>query len=372
MSNTWRTGLPFNGQLTISTQAIVSNWQWLSAQGRADCGAVVKANAYGLGVDVVAPALFEAGCRRFYVVTQSEAIQLRRLLPSVEASIIVLGGLAQVSLEDCMQHQLSPVLFSHAAINQWFELTRYQASHPQPVIEIDTGMGRLGINWREWPSVLRSIHPEWSRLNPLMIMSHLSCADTPSHALNQMQLERFESVKHANDAMGIDIDYSLANSSGILLGNEYHFHHLRPGAALYGINPDMSSANPMSQVVSLTLPVAQVKTLDVGDTVGYGATFEANKPMKIATVFGGYADGLSRSLSGGHVSIDYQLVPIVGRVSMDSFMVNITSLNFDVTPGSAVEIFPDNRALDRLATSAETIGYELLTRLGTRFQRCYK
>ncbi len=356
------------GILTINISAIVDNWRQLASMTPTACGAVVKANAYGLGVTKVAPALAEAGCQQFYVVTLSEAIELRQCLP--EATIVLLGGLSHSTPQDCVTYHLMPVLFSNVAVDQWLEFIGTQSTSIRPVLKVDTGMHRLGIPWRDFIGWVEDKPEQLKQILPSVIMSHLACADIPSHDLNDRQLKRFQAVREAVQRSGIELSYSLANSSGLFLGQDYHFDFQRPGSALYGINPTPAKPNPMKQVVSLRLPVLQVKLIRQGDTVGYGADYVASSDTRIAIVFGGYADGLPRCLTGAKVSVGDHKVPIIGRLSMDSFVVDITSLDSAFTP-EQVEVFPDVSSLDQLAAEANTIGYELLTRLGRRYRRSY-
>ena len=380
------------GRLTICLDAIVANWRQLqqrlfSVNPAGECAAVVKADAYGLGVGPVAQALSGAGCRTFFVATLAEACELRTVLSRCELlegsvdehNLIVLGGVSHGVGEEWQRYQLIPVLYDVAHINQWVSYQQSVKKSLPCVIKVDTGMHRLGLSVSEFESVCHSIAlgSSLSVLNPLWIMSHLACADDPFHPLNLVQLTQFERVADISRSVFPSVRYSLANSSGIFLEPSYSFDLGRPGAALYGINPTPAKANPMAKVVSLYLPVMQVKTIAEGESVGYGGEFVAVRKTCLAIVFAGYADGLFRCLS--HRALGYvgdQSVPLVGRVSMDSVVFDVTDLPFEsieaLSEGSAaIELLGEHQTVDDLAACAGTIAYEVLTSLGSRYRRDY-
>jgi alanine racemase len=354
--------------LNIDLAALAENYRILAGRAAAgvDCAAVVKADAYGLSLDRVAPALSAAGCRRFFVAQLDEGMALRSLLP--EAEIHVLGGLLP-GLEDAfLAHRLKPTLNSLGEIEIW---ARHAGRHGEPLaadLHVDTGMLRLGLP----PDELDRLAGEPDRLAGIevaLLISHLACAEQPDHPLNARQLASFHRARERLPTCPA----SLANSSGIFLGSDYHFDLLRPGIALYGANPTPDSANPMRDVVHLRARVWQVREARPGETVGYGASYEVTRPMRIATVALGYGDGYPRALSNrGQVYVDGRAVPVVGRISMDSTTIDVSALpEGQVRPGTLVEVIGPDNPIDRVAAAAGTIAYELLTQLGGRLHRSY-
>lgn len=359
------------GLLIIDTKAIVSNWQRLSRRLKGDglkqCAAVVKADAYGLGAEVVALELYKAGCQHFFVATLHEGVGLRVVLGDLP-NIYVLGGLSYGCVAEWYQHGLTPVLYDRAYVDQWVAHCKTLGQKLPCVLKVDTGMHRLGLDMDVLNLLLNQ--PEITdSLNVKVLMSHLACSDLPDHEFNQVQLERFSSIIVRARRVFPGAMFSFANSSGIFLGESFHFDMVRPGAALYGINPTIDQPNPMSSVVRLQLPVVQRRVIPVGDSVGYGATFCAQRETRLAVVFGGYADGLFRLLSNrGYGYCGGQKVPIVGRVSMDSMVFDVTDI--DVVPDS-IELLNSMQDVSVLGESASTFGYEVLTNLGARYQRSY-
>jgi len=365
------------GILRIDLDAIVENWRRLAEQARpAECAAVVKADAYGLGAARVAPALALAGCRTFFVATLDEAIALRDTLtqgaPSASLSakpiIYVLGGVPRGAEAELAARRLRPVLNSLADIDAFAAAGR-AAGLPLPAaVHLDTGMSRLGLDEGEQ----RKLAAAPGRLDGIalaLIISHLACADEPGHPLNAEQRRRFDEAASSLPPAS----RSLANSSGIFLGHGVHHHLVRPGAALYGIAPNADQPNPMQGVVRLDGRILQVREIDTPRTVGYGATHRAAGPARIATVSVGYADGFLRSLSNrGRGFIGGHAVPLVGRVSMDltTFDVSTTPAEL-LAPGECIELIGPHQSVDALAEAAGTIGYEILTSLGRRYHRIY-
>ncbi|QNT68568.1 alanine racemase [Defluviicoccus vanus] len=365
--------------LTIDLDAIVANWRWLQAMvSPAECAAVVKANAYGLGVAAVAPALAAADCRTFFVSSVDEGIHLRCILglpppakrhrSAKSAAIYLLNGLISGCEADLTAHELQPVLNSLAEIDAWTAHAR-RLDRPLPAaIQVDTGMSRLGLP----PEELAIVATDRQRLQGIQltaIVSHLACAEAPSHHLNALQLSRFrDALTRLPPARP-----SLANSSGILLGTDYHGRLVRPGIALYGGAPRPEEANPMQPVLRLEGRVLQVRTIDAATTVGYGATHQSARRERIATVAVGYADGYLRSLSSrGTGYIGDRPVPLVGRVSMDLITFDVSGLpEADVRPGTPIELIGPHHSVDAVASDAGTIAYEILTSLGSRYRRVY-
>ncbi|MDQ2088362.1 alanine racemase [Marimonas arenosa] len=339
------------GTLTIDLDALVQNWRSLAALSESETGAVVKADGYGLGAAKVARALARAGARRFFVAVAEEGAGLREALgPGPE--INVMSGHMAGDTDMIGDLALTPM------INNVDQLLRHVEALPGHAfgIQLDTGMNRLGMEPAEWAAI-RDIALAQA---PTLVMSHLACADEPSHEMNRAQLAQFAEITG-----DIDAPRSLAATGGILLGPDYHFDVTRPGIGLYGGLP-FDLATP---VVRLELPVIQVRDLEPGETVGYGNSWEAADPTRVATVSGGYADGLLRALSHtGSLWHGDTPCPILGRVSMDLIGVDVTHLS--ETP-VALDILGPNQKVDALATDAGTIGYEILTSLGARYTRRY-
>lgn len=354
------------GTLTIDLDAIAANWRLLGERARpAQCAAVVKADAYGLGAGEVARRLQAEGCRWFFVAHLEEAIRLRQTVP--EFPIVVLNGLLPGLEADFVRHDVLPALNDLGQIELWQRQARSLGRTLDSVVHIDTGMNRLGLGEDD----VRTLAAERGRLDglrPLVWMSHLACADLENHPLNLEQRDRFiAALAHLPKATA-----SLANSSGIFLGSAWHHDLVRPGAALYGINPVPWAANPMRQVVNLSGKIVQIHGVDTGRSVGYGAEWRAARPSRIATVAIGYADGYLRSLKERSVVFfKGQRLPVVGRISMDLITVDVTDVAAPLHPGDEVEALGPHQDADELGTRGGTIGYEILTDLGRRYHRHY-
>ncbi len=357
--------------LTIDLDAIRANYQRLvrKLKGTA-CAAVVKANGYGLGAARVGPALATAGARQFFVALPDEAIALRGALAKTapEAQIYVLGGPLRGAEADFLAHDITPVLNSLGDVDFWRALAMRESRSLPAVLHVDTGMNRLGLPHRE----LEALANDPSRLEgltPAGLMSHLACAEDRGNAMNAEQLVLFRAARARLPKMPA----SFANSSGIFLGSEYHFDLARPGVALYGVNPTPGSPNPMTQVVHLKGKILQVRDVDAPQHVGYGATYRVLGTARIATVAVGYADGYLRSLSNRGVGIiGGTRVPVVGRVSMDLVTFDVSTVPPDATvPGAMIDLMGPNLDLDDVGERAGTIGYEILTALGSRYHRVY-
>lgn len=339
--------------LTIDLDAIAANWRALDRMSGPDVqtAAVVKADAYGLGATRVARALARAGARRFFVAYAEEGAAVRQAL-GPGPQIAVLSGHMAGDTEMIHDLDLTPMLNSLEQITRHLEAL---PGHPFGV-QLDTGMNRLGVEMLEW----RAVAPILLEAGPELLMSHLACADAPDHPLNEAQLRAFHAM---TDDTGMP--RSLAATGGILLGPRYHFDLTRPGIGLYGAQP-FEAAKP---VVRLALPVIQTRVLEPGETVGYGGTWAAPGPATVATVAAGYADGLARALSNRAQLWDGNTpCPLVGRVSMDAITVDITHL---AEQPRSLDILCPPQGVDALAEAAGTIGYELLTALGPRYQRRY-
>ena len=356
--------------LTIDLDALSANYDRLrELAAPAECAAVVKADAYGLGVAEVAPALWRAGCKTFFVATLPEAEELRALLP--EAVIYVFNGLLPGTADIFRKASLRPVLNSAEEIREWAaQCSRFGEALPCAV-HIDSGMNRLGLSAAEVEAV--STNRElWAAMSLTLVMSHLACADDPSHAKNTAQRSTFDSLRTRLP----ETPASLANSAGILLGADFVYDLVRPGIALYGGHPQRRGTNAFRPVVHLIGRILQVREAEPGDTVGYGATRTLPRGARVAVVSVGYADGLFRALSvadgseGLSVRIGAHAAPILGRVSMDLIAVDVTDVpDTHARRGEWVELLGSNITAHDLASHAGTIDYEVLTSLGRRAVR---
>lgn len=356
--------------LTINLSALRSNYRILCARHvKHSVAAVVKANAYGLGVEAASRALRDEGCREFFVATLEEAVELRSILP--EAEIGVFQGLLAGEEKEYSHYRLTPVLNDIAQVERYLALRDGLLSYtrndePIAMLHIDTGMTRLGLSETDLKNpVLSKLQTQ----NSTLIISHLACANEPAHLKNTEQLARFrEAIKYFPNAKA-----SLANSSGIFLPPEFHFDIGRPGCALYGINP-ADGENPMQPVATLSAPILQIRTLDRGETIGYGATASAPEGSRIAIIGLGYADGYSRSLSNkGYAYVAGHRVPLIGRVSMDMVELDISAVpHSQITARTHAEFINSRQTVDDMAKACNSIGYEIFTRIGNRVRRIYK
>lgn len=358
--------------LTIDLDAVKDNWRLMADHAKgAECGAAVKGNAYGLGIGPVADALWQAGCRNFFVARPKEGEELRALLP--EATIHVLDGLFPGQAEFYAKLDLRPALIAIEEAREWAAFGRAYGRKLPCTLHIDTGINRLGFSLPELQALLDDSSLR-DGLNITLIMSHLACADDPAHPLNQKQRDAFAAIRRNFPG----VPASLANSSGIFLGEGYRHELVRPGIALYGGNPTPGAANPMRAVAHLEGTVMQVRDVCKGDTVGYSATWAAPRPSRLAILGAGYKDGVPRTLSSrqpdgpAQVWLGGKRCPVIGRVSMDMMAIDLTDLAAgSVTRGARAEIFGNNIGIDEAAGWAGTISYELLTRLGSRYARLY-
>ncbi|TAL02540.1 MAG: alanine racemase [Rhodospirillaceae bacterium] len=361
--------------LTVDLAALVENWRRLKRKAGAACdmGAVVKADAYGLGLAPVARALKDAGCATFYVAHLDEAVALRGIIGPSPRIVCMHGPTPGRTERDFAAHNVIPVLSTAEHIKAWRKFAVAADVLMESMIQIDTGMNRLGLTAREFTTHMDD--PEgFLGLHPLALMSHLACADTPSHPLNRLQQERFASALATFRTKFGDAKGSLANSAGILLGPAWHYDFARPGIALYGARATIDGpAWPTVPVVRLAARILQVRRVDAAAPVGYGATVQAPDGAKLATVSMGYADGLLRAASpGGSGVLDGFKVPILGRVSMDLTTFDVSLVpESSAVPGAFIEVIGAAHTVDDLAREAGTVGYEILTALGARFHRRY-
>ncbi|HLY46260.1 MAG TPA: alanine racemase [Stellaceae bacterium] len=348
--------------LEVDLGAIVANWRLLAQiAAPAGCAAVVKANGYGLGAAPVARALAAAGCGLFFVATLDEGIALRRAL-GAGPEIAVLNGPLAGTAPEFIAHRLLPVLNHPGQIAEWEGAGDDHAA----ILQVDSGMARLGLTAAELAALAaRPPSYPWRA-----VISHLACAETPEHPQNASQRARFAAAA----ALLPGVPASLAASSGIFLGAPYHFDIVRPGAALYGVNPIPGRSNPLRQVVRLYGKILQVRQIDRGEPVGYGAAHVMQAPGRVATVGVGYADGWPRAL--GHRGCGHLAgtrVPLIGRVSMDLVTFDVSAADPGAAhPGALIELLGPHYGVDAAAADAGTIGYEILSALGARYHRVYR
>ncbi|MEO6395249.1 MAG: alanine racemase [Devosia sp.] len=358
-------------RLTVDLGALRKNWEVIDkVSAGALTGAVVKADAYGTGIVAAARAFYAAGARFYFTATPDEAIALRAVLPDIH--IFVLDGLYPGSAPLYVGERLMPVLSSLPMLEEWLVACLGRNEALPAAVHFDTGMNRLGFRLGETSIVKRMI--EEVGYAPQMLMSHLACADQPQHEKNRTQLALFSSLV----TQFPNIPASLANSAGTMISRDMHFQMVRPGIALYGGRAVAGRRNPMLPAVRLEAPILQIRDARTGESVGYGATYTLSRDSRLATIAIGYADGFLRSLSGsnlhggGRAFVRGRLVPVVGRISMDLTVLDITELGDNPPlPGEMVEILGDNVSVDDQADPGNTIGYEILTSLKGRYTRSY-
>lgn len=360
------------GWLRIDLDALKQNYTFLTQQvgSTVTVGAAVKADAYGLGVARVAPALYRAGCRRFFVATVNEGLTLRPLLPD-DATICILNGPPSGSEPLLAARKLTPVLNSLSQARRWAAFGRETGTKLPCLLQLDSGMSRFGLSEDDIEALCSEELP--AALDITHVMSHLACADDAASPRNEGQRLRFDALRQK---LPSPLSPSLAASSGIFLGESFHYDMVRPGYALYGGNPTPALPNPMRPVVTLLGGLVQDRWIEPDTAVGYSARFVATQKTRIATLSVGYADGFHRRAGGFTSAVlpdrpDISL-PVVGRISMDCMALDITALgDINLPSGTGFELIGPHRPLDELASALDTIGYELLTSLGKRFYRDY-
>lgn len=347
--------------LKINLNNIVNNYNFIKKQA---CGgnvaAVVKADAYGLGVEKIAPVLYEAGCDNFFVANLDEAVKLRSILPNV--CIYVFHGISKNEEPIFAEYNLIPIINSSYQGKIWQNYLNRQCQKVELYIHIDSAMNRLGF---------KNIDDDFLKTNKKnikMIFSHYACADEPDNEKNIEQLDIIKNIKNAFEGVPV----SLANSSASFLSHDFQGDMLRVGLAIYGGNPTPNLQNPMLNVVELLAPILQINNIKKGDTIGYGASFKAAKNMVTATLPIGYADGYFRSFSNNsYCFYEGSKLPVVGRISMDLITIDITLIANKINIGDYVEVIGNNITISELAKKAGTIDYEILTSLGNRFKKTY-
>lgn len=357
------------GILTVDLGALVSNWRALQRRAMpSECAGVIKANGYGCGIEPVATALARAGCKTFFVADLSEARRVREVAP--DTTIYVLNGLIPGTPPVYAGLRARPVIGSMVELAEWDSFVAATQWRGGAALHVDTGMNRLGISANDAAALAPRIRAENHGI--MLLMSHLACAEDTQHPLNQRQMGLFREVR----MLYRGIPSSLANSSGIFLSDNAHCDLVRPGVALYGVNPTPDKPNPMRPVIDLKARVAQVRVVPRGETVGYSAGWTAKRASRIAVVTVGYGDGYLRASGssdetpGGWAIAAGTRCPIAGRVSMDLMAVDVTEAP-EVRRGDFITLIGDALDLDAAATAAGTIAYELLTSLGQRYHRVY-
>ncbi|MDJ0930845.1 alanine racemase [Breoghania sp.] len=371
MANTPSDGLAC-GRLTIDLEALADNWQSLADRtGATECGAAIKGDGYGLGLEKMARALSRAGCRTFFTAVPQEGI--RALAAAPETRVFVLAGLLPGMAEAYRETGLIPVLNCSVEIHEWAEYCASIGERLPAAIHLDTGMNRMGLNLEETRAIAAA-KDVLARFDLVLVMSHLVCGDDPANPLNGLQLRRFEEMT----AYFPEVPRSLANSSGIFLGPEYYFDVARPGISLYGGDAMDDGPNPMRTVVTAEARILITHGAAKGETVGYGAVETLQRDSRIAIVGVGYADGYHRLAGAGEKRIaakawiNGHTVPLVGRVSMDLIALDVTDVpEADCKRGDWVEMFGPHILVHEVARCADTIGYELLTGFGSRYSRTY-
>ncbi|HCL64166.1 MAG TPA: alanine racemase [Rhizobium sp.] len=364
-------------RLTIDLAALADNWRDMARRsGAARAAAVVKADAYGLGIEDVGQTLYHAGARDFFVAVPAEGATLRAYAP--EARIFVLSGVWPGAEGLFFDHDLVPVIASQEQLAFWMAVVAEHGDHPC-ALQVDTGFNRLGLPLEDALALADDVSRPAS-LSPVLVLSHLACGDDPSAPMNHRQLEAFQRVSAAFEG----IESSLSASAGIFLGSDFHFDLTRPGIAIYGGEALNGVANPMLPVATAEARILQIREAKAGQTVSYGATCTLNRDSRLAIVSAGYADGYLRSLSGSGVTVREaglppafgfiagHKVPVAGRVTMDLTIFDVTDVPEDaIAAGDYIELFGANMPIDEVARAAGTIGYELLTGLGLRYERRY-
>lgn len=364
-------GVSSGATLTVDLQALAANWLRLRDRlGRAECAAVVKADAYGIGTEPAVAALAAAGCRTFFVAHLSEARRARHACP--DGTVYVLNGLLPGQEGAFLSDRVRPVLGSPEEVADWAAFCRSQGRALPAALHVDTGMNRLGLSMPQAVAVARD--PFVASFRVSLLMSHFVAAEEPENPVNARQIAAFARAR----ALYPSVPASLANSSGIFLSERPHYDMVRPGFALYGGNPTPGRPNPMRPVVRLEAPIVQLREVGDGETVGYSGTWTARGPRRLATLSIGYADGFPRAASSegdeprGEAIVAGRRCPFAGRVSMDLIILDVTDVPPDqVRRGDKAVLIGDGITVDEVGARSGTIGYEILTGLGKRYERRY-
>ncbi|NNH29969.1 alanine racemase [Rhizobium sp. SEMIA 4085] len=364
-------------RLIVDLTALTENWRDMARRSkRARASAVVKADAYGMGIEDAGEALYIAGARDFFVATVDEGVTLRLYAP--DARIFVLAGIWPGTERRFFENDLVPVISSEEQLAFWMAVLSEYGDYPC-ALHVDTGFNRLGLHIDEALALADDVSRPAS-FAPVLVMSHLACGDDPSSQMNKQQLESFRKVSAAYEG----IESSLAASGGIFLGEDYHFDLTRPGIAIYGGEAVSGMANPMRPVATAQARVIQVRTVRAGESVSYGRTLRLDRDSRLAVVSAGYADGYMRSQSSGGIPLRQAVpqggqglfegytVPVAGRITMDLSIFDVTDLPENlIRAGDYIELFGRNIPVDDAARAAGTIGYEMLAGVGLRYERKY-
>ncbi|AQX20137.1 alanine racemase [Bartonella sp. WD16.2] len=363
-----KTPFPYTVVVTIDIGAIVANYTALAQHvAPTECSAVVKANAYGIGVEKVAPALYQAGCRTFFVAQIKEALQLKTILPP-DVTLALLNGLPPTAEELVAQAGIVPVLNSWHEIESWQLLCQEKGKKFPAIVQIDTNMNRLGLDQKELQQLIE--HPTLFEIADIKyIISHLSNGDDFAHSSNYTQLTAMKEMLAQLPACKV----SLANSGGIFLGPDFYFDLVRPGIALYGVSLHGKHPVPIKPVLKLEAQVIQSRFVEEGMPIGYGRSFITPRPSILTTISIGYADGWMRNLSNkGSVYFKGYKLPIVGRISMDSIIVDATDLEHNKPKrGDWVELIGEHQTIEDVSIDANTVPHEILSSLSVRCKRIY-
>ena len=363
-------------RLNINLNALTANYKYLDSCSAPTCttGAAVKADAYGLGMLPVSHALYDSGCRHFFVAQAGEAVTLRQSFAEKPCHIFVLEGPKAGELTDYEVYRLTPVINTADQFEHLVNYNRINSSSLPAALHLDTAMNRLGLA----PNDIQRLAEQLTPSGPLplcLVMSHLACADDPFHSLNTKQLNMFSILA----AQFKNTPKSLANSAGILLAETFHFNLTRPGISLYGCMTDPEIKNKqLTPVLNWQAEILQIRYVEKGESVGYGAEFTAQTPIKLATIGAGYADGYARSLYQPErnkyalVGIGGHAAPLVGRVSMDLIVADVSKIPDPVLQGAEyADLIWPGYPLEQMALDRQTIAYEVMTGLGGRAKRHY-
>ena len=361
------------GVLAIDLGALADNWRALARRAApAECGAVIKAGGYGLGLEIVAPALYRAGCRTFFVAQIEEGRRARAALPQKNARLYVLNGLQSGADAgaDYAALRLAPAIGSAEELGRWAAFAATRAAPPPCALHLDTGMNRLGFD--SLADLLAATARCGGTCGADLLMSHFVSSEEPGNPLNAVQIARFDEARAAFRSLPA----SLANSSGLFLPQRPMYDLARPGYALYGGNPTPGHANPMRTVVKLDVAIQQTRWIEAGESCGYNSQWTARRRTRLATLLAGYADGLPRGAgaidgrAGAEVVIAGRRCPLVGRMSMDLCIADVTDLPEDeARPGDLARFLGEAIGVDEFASRSGTIGYAVLTSLGARYAR---
>ncbi|WP_336294585.1 alanine racemase [Bartonella sp. CB169] len=362
------TSLPYTTVATIDIGALIANYRTLTQRVTpVECSAVVKANAYGLGADKIAPALYQAGCRTFFIAKIEEALQLKALLPS-NVTLALLNGFPRTAEELVAQSGIVPVLNSWDTIESWQTLCQEKGKRFPAILKIDTDMNRLGLDQKELQRLIKQ-PTLFEKAEIKYIISHLANGNNATHSSNYAQLATFKAAL----AQLPVCKASLANSGGIFLGSDFYFDLVRPGIALYGIDPLGKHPTPLKPVLKLESQVIKSRYIDAGAAVGYEGSFITRRPSTLVIISIGYADGWLRALSNkGAVYFKGHKLPIVGYISMNSIIVDATDLEYEKPQRDDwVELIGTHQTLEKVSADANTIPHEILTSLGSHYKRIY-